>query len=319
MPMNKEKLMIFLEFVEIRTKLASVMPMLIGFLWTAYHYQQFNWLNSSVFACAVLAFDMCTTAINNTVDYHKALNLEYKEQENVIGKYNLPFKKMISIILILLGIAIIFSLVLVFLTDVLLLGLGAICFVIGITYTFGPLPLSRSPFGEVFSGLTMGFGIFFLAIYMTMFPDLLTSTHEVGRVLINFNWLETLLVFLMSIPLVCFIANIMLANNTCDLETDITNQRFTLVYYIGRRNAVLLYQLLSLIPWISWVLYIATGLLPIWALLTLPLIYVHYQSIKRFTAKQVKNETFAEALKSFVLFSVMYLLVLVVELVIGLF
>lgn len=317
--MNKEKLMIFLEFVEIRTKLASVMPMLIGFLWTAYHYQQFNWLNSSVFACAVLAFDMCTTAINNTVDYHKALKLEYKEQENVIGKYNLPFKKMISIILILLGIAIIFSLVLVFLTDVLLLGLGAIYFVIGITYTFGPLPLSRSPFGEVFSGLTMGFGIFFLAIYMTMFPDLLTSTHEVGRVLINFNWLETLLVFLMSIPLVCFIANIMLANNTCDLETDITNQRFTLVYYIGRRNAVLLYQLLSLIPWISWVLYIATGLLPIWALLTLPLIYVHYQSIKRFTAKQVKNETFAEALKSFVLFSVMYLLVLVVELVVGLF
>lgn len=317
--MNKEKIMIFLEFVEIRTKLASVMPMLIGFLWTSYHYQQFNWLNSIIFACAVLAFDMCTTAINNTVDYHKALNLEYKEQENVIGKYNLQFKKMVKIILILLGIAIFFSLVLVFLTDVLLLVLGVICFVIGITYTFGPLPLSRSPFGEIFSGFTMGFGIFFLAIYMTMFSEILTSSYEVGRVLVSFNWHETLLVFLMSIPLVCFIANIMLANNTCDLETDITNQRFTLVYYIGRRNAVLLYQLLSLIPWISWLLYIVTGLLPLWALLTVPLIYVHYQSVQRFVAKQVKNETFVEALKSFVLFSGMYLLVLMIELLIGLF
>ncbi len=33
------------------------------------------------------------------------------------------------------------------------------------------------------------------------------------------------------------IAN-MLSNNICDLETDITNHRYTLVYYIGKKQAL---------------------------------------------------------------------------------
>ncbi len=41
-----------------------------------------------------------------------------------------------------------------------------------------------------------------------------------------------------SLPLVCTIANIMLSNNICDLETDITNHRYTLVYYIGKKQAL---------------------------------------------------------------------------------
>ena len=51
-------------------------------------------------------------------------------------------------------------------------------------------------------------------------------------------------VFLLSLPLVCTIANIMLSNNICDLETDITNHRYTLVYYIGKKQALVVYQVL---------------------------------------------------------------------------
>ena len=40
-------------------------------------------------------------------------------------------------------------------------------------------------------------------------------------------------IVLASLPLVFTIANIMLANNLRDLETDIENHRYTLVYYIG--------------------------------------------------------------------------------------
>ena len=49
----KQKLAIFFEFVELRTKVASVFPMLAGFLWTYYRLGRFNWVNASIFALAV--------------------------------------------------------------------------------------------------------------------------------------------------------------------------------------------------------------------------------------------------------------------------
>lgn len=309
--MKNKNIAILLEFVEIRTKIASVFPMLIGFLWTSYHYKQFNWLNSLIFAISVISFDMCTTAINNTIDFHKAIDLDYKTQENVIGKNNLSFKKMVYIVLALLIFAFLFAISLVFLTDFLLIILGGLCFLLGITYTFGPTPISRSPYGEVMSGVTMGFGIFFLAIYMTMYGSILSSTHTVGNIAIQFNWFETLKIFMMSLPLICFIANIMLANNTRDLETDLVNERKTLVFYIGKKNAVMLYQLLSLIPWIVWLLYVVSGILPLWALLGLSLIPLHYKSVLHFKEKQTR-ETFPEAIQSFTLFASMYLITLVI-------
>ncbi len=42
----------------------------------------------------------------------------------------------------------------------------------------------------------------------------------------------------------------MLANNTCDLEVDIRNHRFTLVYYLGKARAVALYTGLQVLPWL---------------------------------------------------------------------
>ena len=316
--MNSKNIMIFLEFVEIRTKIASVFPMLIGFLWTAYHYEEFNWLNSLIFAIAVISFDMCTTAINNTIDFHKAIDLDYKTQENVIGKNNLSFKKMVYIVLFLLLFAFVFAISLVFLTDFMLLILGGLCFLMGIIYTFGPTPISRSPYGEVMSGLTMGFGIFFLAIYMTMYGSILSSTHTIGNIMINFNWFETVKIFMMSLPLICFIANIMLANNTRDLETDIINERKTLVFYIGKSNAVILYQILSAIPWIVWLLYIISGILPLWAVLGFGIVPIHYKSVLRYKEKQTR-ETFPESIKSFTLFASLYLLTLLIGNVVQLF
>lgn len=314
--MNKEKVLIFLEFVELRTKIASVFPMMIGFLWTYYHYQQFNWLNSILFAISVIFFDMCTTAINNTVDYHKAIDMNYKHEENVIGRNNLSFKTMIMIVFALLAVATVFAISLIFLTDFLLLILGGICFFLGITYTFGPTPISRSPFGEIMSGGTMGFGIFFLAVYMTMYEKLLTSVHTMGNINISFAWFEAMKIFMMSIPLICLIANIMLANNTRDLETDIINERKTLVFYIGKKNAVILYQILSLLPWIAWLLYIVSGILPVWSIISFGLIPKHYGSVMRFKEKQTR-ETFPEAIKSFTLFASMYVIVLLLASIIG--
>ncbi|NQP30956.1 1,4-dihydroxy-2-naphthoate polyprenyltransferase [Streptococcus suis] len=317
--MNKStkglSLPVFLEFVEIKTKVASVFPMTLGILWAVYRYQTFNWLNTLLFVLAVLSFDMCTTAINNSMDYHKAKDEVYRQESNVIGKFSLDFQQMLGIIFTLLIFSILISLLLVWRTSWLLLPMGALCFLIGIFYTFGPIPLSRMPLGEVFSGVTMGFGIFFLAVFIQQ-PDLLLTSQVSGQwMTLQFSWTRILEIILMSIPLVTLIANIMLANNTCDLEEDIRNHRYTLVYYIGKKNALKLYFVLASLPWLLWLLYCLTGFLPFWALIGLLGLVPAYHSLERFLKKQLKRETFIEAVKSFVLFSGVYVLTLLVALI----
>ncbi|MCL4922656.1 1,4-dihydroxy-2-naphthoate polyprenyltransferase [Streptococcus suis] len=317
--MNKStkglSLPVFLEFVELKTKVASVFPMTLGILWSLYRYQVFNWLNTLLFIIAVLSFDMCTTAINNSMDYHKAKDETYRQESNVIGKFSLDFRQMIGIVLALLVFSLLVSLLLVWRTSWLLLPMGALCFLIGIFYTFGPIPLSRMPLGEVFSGVTMGFGIFFLAVFIQQ-PDLLLTSQVSGQwMTLQFSWTKIIEIIFMSIPLVTLIANIMLANNTCDLEEDIRNHRYTLVYYIGKKNALKLYFVLASLPWLLWIIYCLTGFLPIWALIGLIGVWPAYKNLEKFLKKQVKRETFIEAVKSFVLFALLYVVILALALI----
>ncbi|WP_422802291.1 1,4-dihydroxy-2-naphthoate polyprenyltransferase [Streptococcus thoraltensis] len=312
---NQLTLPIFLEFVELRTKVASVFPMTVGILWSVYHYQQFNLLNTALFILAVLSFDMCTTAINNTIDYKKAVDRTYQKEDNVIGKHHLDYKQMVNIIFMLLIFASLISLILVYRTDVLLLPIGGICFLIGIFYTFGPFPLSRLPLGELFSGVTMGFGIFFLAIFV-QHPNTLLSSHWAGTVMtIDWHWIETIIIFWLSLPLVCLIANIMLANNLCDFEQDLKNERQTLVYYIGEENALLLYTLLSIIPWVVWYLGIILGQIPLIGVAGVVIMPLYAKHLKTFRKEQIKRQTFVMSIKNFVLFSVMYLLTILIALI----
>ncbi|HFI0400008.1 TPA: 1,4-dihydroxy-2-naphthoate polyprenyltransferase [Streptococcus suis] len=317
--MNKStkglSLPVFLEFVEMKTKVASVFPMTLGILWAIYRYQTFNWLNTLLFVLAVLSFDMCTTAINNSMDYHKAKDETYRQESNVIGKFSLDFRQMIGIVLALLIFSLLVSLLLVWRTSWLLLPMGALCFLIGIFYTFGPIPLSRMPLGEVFSGVTMGFGIFFLAVFIQQ-PDLLLTSQVSGQwMTLQFSWTKMIEIIFMSLPLVALIANIMLANNTCDLEEDIRNHRYTLVYYIGKKNALKLYFVLASLPWLLWIIYCLTGFLPIWALIGFIGVWPAYKSLETFLKKQVKRETFIEAVKSFVLFALLYVVILALALI----
>ncbi|MGT2828360.1 1,4-dihydroxy-2-naphthoate polyprenyltransferase [Streptococcus hillyeri] len=313
---NALTLPIFLEFVELRTKVASVFPMFIGIFWAVYHYKTFNLVNTLLFILAAITFDMCTTAINNTMDYKKALDTDYKEQENVIGANKLNFQQMVHIIFALLGFSVLISLILVWRTDIILLPIGILCFLIGIFYTFGPMPLSRLPLGELFSGVTMGFGIFFLAIFIQK-PDLLVSSLLTASAYqINLAWLEIIQIAVLSLPLICLIANIMLANNLCDYEQDIKNGRYTLVHYIGKARGVTLYTVLNLMPWMLWVIYPLAGLLPKWTWLGLVLVIINVTFLKAFRKEQVKRLTFINAIKSFVLFSGLYLISLVIATII---
>src|SRR5699024_9079253 len=103
----------------------------------------------------------------------KAKDVSYKENTNIIGQEKIAEKTVIQLILMMLTFASLLGLWLVFRTNILLLFLGGACFIVGIFYTFGPLPISRMPLGEALSGVVMGFGIFFIAVYVNVAPTTL--------------------------------------------------------------------------------------------------------------------------------------------------
>lgn len=307
---------VFLELVEIKTKLASLFPFLLGTLFSAYYFSSFDGWNTLLFFVAMIIFDMATTAINNTMDYVKAKNTEYRDGENILGRAGISVEKATRLIVTMVMVAAGMGIVLTYRTNSLLLVIGAICFLIGILYTFGPFPISRMPLGEVLSGLTMGFGIFFIAVFINV-PgnELMTLVIDWPAFRLEGHLLNVLIVFLNALPLVFTIANIMLANNTCDFETDVSNHRYTLVYYIGKPLALKLYGLLYYCVFAAVILAVVLRVTTIWMLLVVLLFPLVQKNIKTFQANPDKATTFAIAIKNLVLIHGVQIVALVLALV----
>lgn len=305
----------FFDLVEIRTKLASLFPFMIAVLFTNTYFHSFHWGKTLFFFFGMLAFDMATTAINNYMDFRKARSEEYKYQENVIGKEQLSERTVVRIIFGLIGFSAIVGITLAIQTGWLLLLMGCACCFIGVFYTFGPIPLSRMPLGEVFSGVTMGLGIFAITIYLNTYDKKLFFMElDLKHFAITGSTTAALAVVWASIPLIATIANIMLANNLCDLEQDIENHRYTLPFYLGKKNAVILFNLLMYSSYAAIVIGLIAGIYrwPI-LLIFLSLIKVFPQT-KAFTAEQIKRKTFVMSIKNLVAFNSSYALGLFITL-----
>ncbi|APB30389.1 1,4-dihydroxy-2-naphthoate polyprenyltransferase [Vagococcus teuberi] len=295
---------VFFELVEIRTKLASVFPYFIGLLFSLYYFEQINWFNMFLFFIGMFIFDMATTAINNLMDYLKAKDDSYQQLTNIIGRAGLKVSKVRNMIIGMITFSSIIGLWLTFRTSLLLLPMGGLCFLIGIFYTFGPVPLSRMPLGELFSGVTMGFGIFFITLYLNVYDTgFLALKFANGQFMLSGNIKELIVSVWASIPMMFTIANIMLANNLCDLDQDILNHRYTLPFYIGRQNGVYLFDLLMYSCYFVIVIGVMVGIYH-WSMLiilvTFPLVK---KNVSQFNEKQEKGTTFSVAIKNLVLFN----------------
>ena len=309
----------FIELVELRTKLASVFPFLTALCYSFILFKEINVLNMCLFFVGMLSFDMATTVMNNLMDYVKAKNSDYRDYHNVIGTSSLTVKKAWQVFGILFAVAAVFGIILVARTNILLLMVGALFFFIGVFYTFGPIPISRMPLGEVLSGFTMGFGIFWITVFLNV-PEgtIFAGVQLDGSILtMQLDIVSQLKVFLLSLPLVCTIANIMLSNNICDLEMDITNHRYTLVYYIGKKQALVVYQVLYAVAFGAMVLAVLLGVAP-WILLGVLAVGIPiYKHIQQFKAVQDKKTTFALAIKNMVMIHSLQIILLLVAILLG--
>ena len=297
----------FLKLVEIQTKAASVTPLLLGSVIAYYRYRQFHWKNFLFLFLSLLCFDMATTAINNYLDYKKARKTEGfgYEKHNAIVFYKLKESSVLAVIIILLGLAVGLGILLYLNTSTVVLIIGAVSFAVGILYTFGPIPISRMPLGEIFSGLLMGFVILFLSVYIHVVDkNIVHLTIRDGILNMSLNLMELLVLFLLSLPAFMGISNIMLANNICDMKDDLENRRYTLPLYIGKKNSLILFQTLYYIGFADILLLLILGILPITVLPVLLTILPVRKHIGLFLEKQSKPETFPLAIKNFLTMNV---------------
>ncbi|MBZ9607981.1 1,4-dihydroxy-2-naphthoate polyprenyltransferase [Clostridium estertheticum] len=308
----------FLEFIEIKTKLASMIPFILGTLYSLYRYKSFNLKNFIIMGISLLTFDMATTAINNYIDYKKDLkcNRHNHENKNGIIRYNIKESTAVAIIFTLLAIAIFFGILLTLNTNVVVLLIGIISFLAGIFYTYGPIPISRMPLGEVFSGVFMGFIILFLACYIHISDRNIISIMYVSNMLnISINLVELFYIFLISIPTINGIANIMLANNICDLEEDITNKRYTLPYYLGKGNALTLFKTLYYIAYLDIIILVILKISPVSTLLVILTIIPLNKNITLFHQNPIKSETFILSVKNFALMNINHIILVLIALI----
>lgn len=281
----------FLSYVEIRTKITSTFAFLFTIAYLYYVEQPVSWDVTLIFFASMFLFDLATTAINNYID------TKTNSQTLEFGRGTA-----LAIILVLLGASTLLGLSLVYLTDIVVLLMGGICFLCGIFYTFGPIPISRQPWGEILSGIFYGFFIPFLLLYINM-PEgtYLTLDWSLQTVSLDLQILPLLTVLMLSVIPVCTTANIMLANNICDVERDILVKRYTLPYYLGKRTALRLFAGIYYGTYLAVIAMTALKMLSPICLITLVSLIPVQKNINIFFKAQEKSSTFVVSIKNYVI------------------
>ncbi|EOT45331.1 MULTISPECIES: prenyltransferase [Enterococcus] len=279
-------LKVFLELVEFKAKTASVLPFLIGLCYSWYHYRSIHLGFVLIYFLAMFLFNMAVDMLDNYNDYHHATDVhDYREKTNIIGRENLSVRLVFWLMTSMIIVSAIMGLTLAYFVGWPLFWMGLYCYLVGIFYSSGPRPLSSLPLGEFFSGFTMGFMISLICVYLNTYESF------------EWNFSSIFSIFIIALPNTLWIANLMLANNTCDMEEDEKNKRYTLAHYLGRKGSLNLFVFFNLFAFIGIIASVLLQLAPVTVLLSLLIVPFVYKQTKLFLAKQVKRETFICAIR----------------------
>lgn len=174
---------------------------------------------------------------------------------------------------------------------------GIICILISFLYSGGPKPISRTPFGEISSGIAMGFAIVLITGY--------AWTRELS------------LAFLIpALPATLLVGSIMLTNNIRDIRNDENHGRRTLPIVLGRDRAISLMSITYIFNFIWIGAWIYLKVLPIPALLALIAIIPAFKTINIFYT-HVDEIKLDKAMGTTAGAAMLYQLLLAIGLIIG--
>lgn len=289
----------FKALVQIQTIIISALPYIIGSVMASYYYHNFNLVYSLWLFLAVICFHLAVNGHNQYTDYTRYKQNHITSYNNILEKFNITKSWARKIIIILTLISAIIGITLSIKVGWIILLIGILSYLIGYCYSGGPYPILKTPFDEPASGITMGYNITFLGLYINMY-----NVHPFD----NFFWAKAIIV---AGPAIFVIANVMLANNICDVAEDVKIGRKTLPYYTGRKTALTILCGYYVLAYIFLILGIVLKYLPVitlGSLLTIPLVY---HTTKTFVKNPHKESTFTGIL-------VNVLLVLISEIIFSL-
>ncbi|KID42363.1 prenyltransferase [Fructilactobacillus fructivorans] len=271
----------FYQLTEMYTTPVDVLLLLFCASFSYYFYGSFNWLYATWAFFIVFGMHLFLNIHNNLEDYEHATDVtDYKHSTSIIGMHHLSLK-MIRNWVIGMGVIIaILGLILAYFTGWPTLVIGVIGFGLGVAYSAGPRPLDSTPFCELATGM------------LIMFFDPLVYVYLGSINRHPFTWGSVWDVFLGTMFLFVLAYITQLANNTCDLHQDIGNHRYTLVYYIGKSDAIKLFTIvfwltILIIPILSYF-----GYVPLLSNLTILAYPLAWKKIKVFLTNQSKKEVY---------------------------
>lgn len=280
----------FLSYVEIRTKITSTFAFLMTISFLLYKKQTIDWKLTFIFFAAMFLFDLTTTAINNYIDT-KTNNQELQ--------FNRSTALMIIIVLFCISAGL--GLYLAYLTDIVIFLIGGLCFLCGVFYTYGPVPISRQPLGEILSGVFYGLLIPFIILYINApVGTYVNFSVNLESISLELKIIPIVTLLLFSVIPTCTTANIMLANNICDLDKDIQVKRHTLPYYLGEKS-LYLFAGIYYLTYVATIIMVVLKILSPICLLSLLTIGLVQKNIREFLKKQEKATTFVVAIKNYVI------------------
>lgn len=131
------------------------------------------------------------------------------------------------------------------------IGIGGV--LVAITYTAGPFPLAYNGLGEIAVAIFMGPAIV-VGAYYVMYPEVTTA--------------RIIDLCLVSIPIAFMVAAILHANNIRDMDADRAVNKRTLAVMFGIRFARAEYMFLIIGTYVSQVVLVIMGIMPISTLVT---------------------------------------------------
>lgn len=143
---------------------------------------------------------------------------------------------------------------------------GFACILISFLYSGGPKPISRTPFGEISSGIAMGLAIVLITGY--------AWTRELSLALL-----------IPAIPSTLLVGSIMLTNNIRDIRNDESHGRRTLPIVLGRERALSLMSIMYIFNFIWIVAWIIVGHMTWFSLLAFLAIPLAFKTVYTLSTK----------------------------------
>ena len=223
-----------------RTLAAALGPTILGAAFSYYAFGATHGTGLAIFHTVLIFLAVVTAQIvanlwNEYKDFKSGLDAGQKVgNAGSITRGAITPELIVTMIKVLMVVPIIIGLYLSATITWYYIPAGFLCILISFLYSGGPKPISRTPFGEISSGIAMGFAIVLITGY--------AWARDLSSALL-----------IPAIPSTLLVGSIMLTNNIRDIRNDKNHGRRTLPIVLGRERALSLMSITYLFNFI-WIL-----------------------------------------------------------------